>query len=366
MNRIWFILILSTFLIYENTIAQINEELVNNSDQKYVAAKFEPANGKCLFFIGQDMEAIGGLEGYDGYCDHFRIPAGFTLYTNFSPGENVFGFMTQGNDGIETKANWGAGDTCAKCYTDHPDFKYSLLAIGLSLVDHEKAVANGERDDLIRELGGWIKGLGKRPVFLRIGYEFDGWDWNHYSKKHYLLAWKRIYAVFEEMGVSNVAFVWQSKGSGTNQKALEEWYPGDEWVDWCGYSYFGDPDEEMLTFARRHQKPVFIAEATPVFQEGKLFFDTRLSDPKIAQRAWEKWFIPFLETIHTHSDIIKAFSYINVNWSEQPMWIINPVFQKVDSRIQVNELLSEKWNQELQDKRYLWPDEELWKILGDQ
>ena len=29
-------------------------------------AKFEPVDGKCLVFIGQDMEAIGGIEGKEG------------------------------------------------------------------------------------------------------------------------------------------------------------------------------------------------------------------------------------------------------------------------------------------------------------
>lgn len=327
-------------------------------------AKFEPADGQCLFFIGQDLGAIGGLDKYTkGYCDAFEMPVGFTTYTNFSPGGESFGFIAQGNDGIKSKANWGAGDNCAQCVIDDSDFQYSLVSIGLSLVDHEKAVAKGDRDHLIRELGDWIKGLGKRPVFLRIGYEFDGWGWNHYKKKHYLGAWERIHSIFTKMEVNNVAFVWQSKGAGTNQETLEEWYPGDELVDWCGYSYFGKPDEEMLVFARKHQKPVFIAEATPVFEMDGLYFDTRLSHPKIAERAWEQWFIPFLKTIHDNADIIKAFSYINVNWSEQAMWVINPTFQQVDSRIQVSEFISEKWRAEMTKPSYPKPSTALWETL---
>ena len=327
-------------------------------------AKFEPADGKCLLFIGQDLGAIGGLADYDeGYCDFFEMPAGFTTYTNFSPGGESFGYVAQGNDGIKSKANWGAGDNCAQCLIDDPTFSNSLVSIGLSLVGHEKAVAKGDRDDLIKELGGWIKGLGQRPVFLRIGYEFDGWDWNHYTKKHYLGAWKRIRSVFAEMHVDNVAFVWQSKGHGSGQAILEEWYPGDDLVDWCGYSYFGDPDEEMIMFARKHKKPVFIAEATPVFEIDNLYFDTRLSDPKIAKRAWDQWFLPLFATIDRHSDVIKAISYINVNWSVQPMWVINPVFQQVDARIQANEWLAEKWKEEMAKDRYLKSDVELWQQL---
>ena len=326
-------------------------------------AKFEPDDGACLFFIGQDLQAIGGLENYtDGYCNHFDIPAGFTLYTNFSPGDESFGYYQKGNDGIKSLANWGAEDSCAQCYIDNPSFNHSMLAIGLSLVNHDKKVAKGEHDQLIIELGEWIKSI-KRPVFLRIGYEFDGWDWNHYNKKHYLAAWKRIREVFDTLKVDNVAFVWQSKGTGSGQDILEAWYPGDDLVDWCGYSYFGNPDQEMLIFARKHNKPVFIAEASPVMEDNGLFFDTDLSKPKIAKQVWDAWFVPFINTLNNNKDVIKAFSYINVNWSVQPMWINNPTFQKVDSRIQESEYISKKWKEEFSKSRYLKPTPELWDSL---
>ena len=336
---------------------------MSNNNTQTVRAKFEPADGECLFFIGQDLRAIGGLDSYnDGYCDHFDMPVGLTVYTGFSPGTESFGYIQKGNDGIKTVANWGAEDNCAQYYIDDEDFKHSIIAIGLSMVDHEKKVASGHHDYLIRELGQWIKD-SKHPVFLRIGYEFDGWEWNHYNKKHYLSAWKRIHAIFNEMEVNNVAFVWQSKGNGSNQDILEEWYPGDDLVDWCGYSYFSNPDQEMLTFARRHKKPVFIAEATPVLYDGTLFLDTQLSKPEVATQAWEEWFVPFITTLNDNKDIIKAFSYINVNWSVQPMWINNPVFQKVDSRIQKSEFISKKWKEEMVKTRYLKPSPELWSIL---
>ena len=165
------------------------------------------------------------------------------------------------------------------------------------------------------------------------------------------------------MKVENVAFVWQSKGTGSNQEVLEEWYPGDDLVDWCGYSYFGGPDEEMIVFARKHGKPVFIAEATPVFEMDGLYFDTRLTNPKIAQQAWEQWFVPFLETLHKNADVIKAFSYINVNWSAQAMWVTNPTFQQVDSRIQVSEFISERWKAEVAKPSYPTPSAALWEAL---
>lgn len=326
--------------------------------------KFEPADGEVLFFIGQDMGATGALPGYgEGYGDHFAVPAGFTTYTNLSPGGESFGFYAKGNDGLTETANWGSGDYCAQCYLNDPDYRYSVMAIGLSLVGHDKRIARGEHDALIRELGRWIK-AASRPVFLRIGYEFDGFGWNNYERKAYLGAWTRIQDILREMEVDNVAYVWQSKGTGSGQQLLEDWYPGDDRVDWCGYSYFGAPDQEMITFARRHGKPVFIAEATPVYQDGEFFYDTRLSDPKIAEREWSRWFQPFFRTIHDNPDVVKAFSYINVNWSVPPMWVINPIFKNVDSRIQVSPYLSERWRAEINHSRYLKPGPGLWSYLG--
>jgi hypothetical protein len=342
-----------------NCATKKNKELIFQNITKTGNAKFEPANGECLFFIGQDLRATGGLDEYkDGYCDYFEVPAGITVYTNFSPGSTSFGHIQKGNDGIKNTANWGAEDNCAQCYIDSDKYKHSVIAIGLSMVDHEKQIASGNRDYLIRELGEWIKD-NKRPVFLRIGYEFDGWEWNHYNKKHYLAAWKRIHTIFNEMQVDNVAFVWQSKGNGSNQTILEKWYPGDDLVDWCGYSYFNKPDQEMLVFARKHNKPVFIAEATPVLNDGVQFTDSQITKPETAIKVWENWFVPFITTLNNNKDVIKAFSYINVNWSVQPMWINNPVFQKVDSRIQKSDFISEKWMEEISKPRYLKPNPKL-------
>ncbi len=327
------------------------------------SAKFEPADGECLFFIGQDLEATGGFDDYaDGYCDFFETPSGFTIYTNLSPGNESFGHYNSGLDGIKTKENWGAGDSYAQAYINDSTYKNSAIAIGLSMVNNEKKVATGEHDKLIKELGSWIKTI-ERPVFLRIGYEFDGWSWNHYNKKNYLKAWKRIHTLLTEMEVKNVAYIWQSKGSGSNQDVLEDWYPGDDLVDWCAYSYFGNPDTEMLTFARKHNKPVFIAEASPTLQTDNLFFDTDLKKEKIAKRTWQNWFVPFIETLNENKDVIKAFSYINSNWSAQPMWLNNPTFQKVDSRIQMSEYITAKWKEEMYKPRYLKPDSTLWSKL---
>ena len=64
-------------------------------------AKFEPSGDQVLLFVGQELEAVGGLEQYnDGYLDHFDKPAGWTTYTNINPGEDSFGRIQEGLDGL--------------------------------------------------------------------------------------------------------------------------------------------------------------------------------------------------------------------------------------------------------------------------
>lgn len=336
------------------------------SQKARLLAKFEPKNGQCLFFIGQDMPAIGGIDGYrNGYCDFFNIPTGITGYTNFSPGEKSFGHVMRGNDGFFSLANWGSGDSYLDFQVKQPGFENSLVAIGLAFVDNEEKISNGESDSMIVALGSWIKMQGKRPVFLRIGYEFDGHEWNHYNRKYYLQAWHRIVDKMREMNVDNVAFIWQSKGFGSTLSDLKDWYPGNNYVDWCAFSYFSHPNDVMVQFARKQGKPVFIAEATPVFQmEGnQIYYDCDIKKPIVAEKMWNEWYVGFFNTIEKNSDVIKAFSYINTNWPSEAMWINNATFNQVDARVQKSDYVSKLWKEKVSNARYLKPTNQLFDLL---
>ena len=332
-------------------------------------SKFEPEDGKCILFAGQELEAIGGLEEWnDGYFDHFDAPGGFTMYTDLSPGDTMFGYILKGLDGVFTTDRWGDFPSNMSMQLADDDFKHSALAIGLWMVNHEQEIAEGEQDSLINKMGEWLKTLGRRPVFLRIGYEFHG-AWNHYDREYYIKAYRRIKDTLDAMGVNNVAYVWQSHGWEEPMELLESWYPGDEYVDWCGYSFFSRFDEtNMIEFARKKGKPVFIAEATPTIStettktNGKTK-ETILSNPEQAQEAYEKWFKPFFKTIHDNPDVIKAVSYINCHWKSHPMWFDNPTFQDVDARLHTSEFISKIWREETAKATYLKASPELFNYL---
>lgn len=167
-------------------------------------------------FIGQDMEAIGGIEGKEGYVNFFGTPAGITIYTNIRPGDVSYGYTYQGLDGLTSNANWGAGNCFADAQLASPLLKGCDVAIGLELVNHEEKVASGEHDSYIIRLGEWIQNIAPRRVFLRIGYEFDGHAWNHYQPEAYITAFRRIHTLFDSLNISNVAYVWQSTGGNSS------------------------------------------------------------------------------------------------------------------------------------------------------
>jgi hypothetical protein len=104
----------------------------------------------------------------------------------------------------------------------------------------------------------------------------------------------------------------------------------------------------------------FISEATPVRQTDNLYFNSDLKNKKLEKKIWKEWFEPFFKIINENSDVIKAFSYINSDWSSQPMWVTNPTFNKVDSRIQVSTYVSRKWKEEMEKSQYLKASDVLW------
>lgn len=324
-------------------------------------AKFEPAGAHVLVFAGQDLNSIGGLPDYrDGYTDYFPVPAGITLYTSIAGGSDSYGDIpTEGLQGVYETFDNGNGPSNMSLILGDSTYQEVALAIGLSLVNHEKRVASGELDANIQRLGEFLISLGKRAVFLRIGYEFDGHDWNHYDRAGYKQAFIRIKEKLDAQGVNNTAYVWQSTGWVSDQYQLEDWYPGDAYVDWCGFSFFDRWKEvEMIEFARKKGKPVFIAEASPTISDYTAKFDgdtkeTLLSNPAQAQEAWERWFVPFFDMIEANNDVIKAIHYINCNWKARPMWKENMTFKDVDARLQTSPMIKQRWEAKMAEERYL-------------
>jgi hypothetical protein len=243
------------------------------------------------------------------------------------------------------------------------------LQLGLWMVGLIDSVNSGKMDKDIIALGNYLSGL-QRPVFLRIGYEFDSSS-NHYHPSSYRKAFRRIVIKFQDLGVTNVAFVWHATGvESRDGLTIDSWFPGEEYVDWCGISFFQQPfscqiptkcsfsyAESIVSFCHQYSLPVMIAESTPF---GGIL-DDPVEDPDAVNEAgykgstWNSWFIPIIEFIEKHD--VKMWNYINCDWDSQAMWQREraPGVHWGDTRIEMFPGVKEKWHHDVLDnERYAW------------
>jgi len=351
------------------------------------------AQKRVKLFIGQDLNSIRGYVKTGKYPK----PAGVTTYLSFYNlmSEN---FPAYGGLGIDRRGyptsgsvDWGAGPLNALALAK--EYPGSALNIGLNIAEGNqstiwvegglKAISEGKHNNEINHLARFFKSIDN-PVFLRIGYEFDGvWNKGYENTQNYIEAYKHIVDTLRAKRVRNVAFVWQASASPiddiieSKRENIQDWYPGDDYVDWVGFSWFLPPDKavkgsatqrglanEVLQFARQKRKPVMIAEASPQgYDLGKLSKSNisplwdgtsgKQSKQVSASKLWVEWFTPFFTFIRSNADIIKAVAYINADWDSQALWsapYANGYWG--DSRVQINQDISKRWLSEINDRSF--------------
>ncbi len=279
--------------------------------------KFEPPDGECLFILGQADNDY--MEAYMNKLRKDPTPAGFAYYTSLSDGAvqkdlpRYKAFLDKYPNTVLQLAIW----TGERQWGDP----------GYYLDD----VVKGRYDKNIEALAAACKTFG-RPIFIRLGYEFDGWH-NAYPPDKYIAAYKYFVDAMRAEGVENVAYVWHSWGVGAyygtddfpqfyprlpaGQAVTQElWYPGDDYVDWVALSVFGigwgdltanSVVQYLVSFAEQHNKPVMLAETAAI---------------KTSERRDANWVIPktnWFEHVFQlcERDAVKAFTYINVDWEER-------------------------------------------------
>jgi endo-1,4-beta-xylanase len=208
-------------------------------------------------------------------------------------------------------------------------------------------VAGGKYDEQIKAFGDAVADL-KRPVFIRIGYEFDG-NWNNYRPATFQKAWQRVTTKLRARGIP-FATVWCAAGASAGwptMSKLLEFYPGDESVDWWGVDIFSEDEfskPQLATFldaARIHRKPVMIGEMTP-----------RHVGVLEGQKSWDRWFGPMIDLLKRRPEI-KATAYINWEWREWSDRLGFPWHDWGDARIERNSVVRDRWVQELSHPVYL-------------
>lgn len=312
-NLIISILILSTFCI-----ANAYEPRVNFSQM------LEPFD-IILHGAGQDPGQNGGVgtEGFHHYWDVMdddEKPIVFMTY------ENLFNIGSNWASSLKSKLIQ---------YQD----TMIVIQMGLQLVGSTEYIPNGDLDDDIQNLLDGIEELGL-PVYLRIGYEFNGRDWNRYEPESYKASFIYITEKIRESQLE-IATVWNFVPDVTQDLNFMNYYPGDEYVDWWSINFFNTYQIShasaiaYLDSAILHQKPVLIGESTPK--------NVGVTD---GQADWDEWFEPFFNLV-ANRPVIKMTGYINWNWSEFSQWA-----DWGDARLEQNETVLNHFRNEMDDTIY--------------
>ncbi|MBF0483088.1 MAG: hypothetical protein HQL25_00115 [Candidatus Omnitrophica bacterium] len=179
-----------------------------------VSHPFIPREGK-LLIIGQQKDAI------EEYVKSTKvIPGGFMVYTSI-----------QIMDALDRPGNHGAGIQHAQYYIKrYPD---TVIQLGLYMVGAVDKILTGMYDDNILKLAKWMK-KAQRPIYFRIGYEFDLPD-NRYDPKKYQQAYRYIVDRLRNQGVNNVAYVWHSAAMMESKGIL--WIGIRAMIMWIGLRY---------------------------------------------------------------------------------------------------------------------------------
>ena len=261
----------------------------------YFGARLEPKDGRVISGAGQTTE------GFKDYYDSIGTnkPVVYMAYR------------------VLDRPNTPAWFAKLKAELEQYPQTFLIPQIGLGMTHSGKRpkhyadkVVAGEFDAQLDQFCAGLKDLG-RPVFLRIGFEFNG-EWNGYEPESYKAAFRYVTGKIRKAGLENVATVWCLGGAGS--MSYMPFYPGDDVVDWWGVYLFSADImtkkgiQAFMASSLEHRRPVMIGESSP---KGK-----RLANgPKI----WDAWFDPYFQFIQRHENV-KAFCYINQDWDSIGTW----------------------------------------------
>lgn len=131
-------------------------------------------------------------------------------------------------------------------------------------------IAAGRYDALIRQRARDVKALDK-PVLIAFRWEMDRPNIRSQvrSAADYVAAWKHTRRIFAEVGATNVGWVWAPTAKGFTGGYAQQFYPGDDQVDWIAVDAYTGPQlrpfatvvQAFMDFVAKHPgKPVMVAE----------------------------------------------------------------------------------------------------------
>jgi hypothetical protein len=194
-----------------------------------------------------------------------------------------------------------------------------------------------EAADAVREFGG--------PVFISINHEMNG-TWYPYSEAYpgsnvtaadYVASWRRNVDIFRRRGADKVAWVWSPNVPDVGGVPFTKYYPGDDYVDWVGCSFYsGNPMSNLNTIYKIYadRKPIFITEWATGEDKNKYY----QGFPGDAQ-----WIDMFFKTIEANFPRVKAISWFQ--WDKHQYGESDYTLQRIPAQSAV-------YQRDIQNPRY--------------
>ena len=173
-----------------------------------------------------------------------------------------------------------------------------------------KAIAEGKFDAYIDKWATDAKNFGY-PFFLRFGHEMNDpyrypWGPQNNKPEDFIAAWKHVRERFHQKGADNAVWVWSPHPAYT----CEEYYPGDDQVDWIGSTTlnygtvstwsqwwsFSDTYGKFYELMSKRKKPMMLTE----------FGSLSVGGDKA------QWFHEAFESLPTKFPAVKALVFFHV------------------------------------------------------
>ena len=266
-------------------IIAAGSEIVSLMESEEQNEEVQTVLGSKLYDMGYAYEALGGVENHikAGECFEKYIPYGtalgwtdgvkiaeekamqfrptIRLFTPTSEPQKYFGAVNEPEKGVlygQASEHFKANESMILLYMEYgnsADFTWAEHILGeartggkavelaLNFPQEGSQLQSIISDTTyINQLLDLLKNYTDVPVFLRIGAEVNVWQ-DKADPALYIEAFRKVANAARTVG-GNIATVWSVVHTSEWSINIDDYYPGDEYVDWVGISayankYFG-------------------------------------------------------------------------------------------------------------------------------